>query len=104
MKLRCLVPKLLQGQARGPGWAPDEQRGNRHARGYGWELEKLRKRILARDFGLCVPCRSEGIVTAATQVDHIVQKADEGNDDPNNLQSICEACHKTKTARESQGY
>jgi len=40
------------------------------------------------------------MVTPATEVDHIIQKANGGTDDLNNLQSINRECHKIKTARE----
>ena len=39
-------------------------------------------------------------MTAAKEVDHILAKANGGTDDPNNLQSICVACHREKTAKE----
>lgn len=52
---------------------------------------------------LCVHCREKGRVTEAKQVDHIVALAHGGADDESNLQSLCEACHKEKTAAE-MGY
>lgn len=83
------------------GWKPDQVRGNRHQRGYGTAWEKLREDIMRRDHGMCQPCLRSGHTTIATQVDHIVQKADGGTDDPANLQAICEPCHREKTSRES---
>ncbi len=56
---------------------------------------------MQRDCGLCQPCQQAGRVTVATQVDHIVPKALGGTDDEPNLQAICSACHKAKTAREA---
>lgn len=44
-----------------------------------------------------------GRYTAATEVDHIIPKSQAGTDDSTNLQSICSACHKVKTALESTG-
>jgi 5-methylcytosine-specific restriction protein A len=38
-----------------------------------------------------------GRPTPATQVDHIRPKAKGGTDEPANLQSICDECHKAKT-------
>lgn len=38
----------------------------------------------------------------AVAVDHIVPKAEGGNDDPENLQAICKRCHKLKTEMESK--
>ncbi len=37
----------------------------------------------------------------AEEVDHIVRLADGGTDHPSNLQSLCEDCHKEKTAAEN---
>ncbi|BAO88929.1 HNH endonuclease [Caballeronia cordobensis] len=81
-------------------WKPDAVRGNRHARGYGNAWVKRRERILLRDCGLCQPCKRAGRVTIASEVDHVVPKAQGGSDDDSNCQSICNACHKAKTARE----
>lgn len=83
-------------------WTPDSERGNRHRRGYGTAWDKLRLQKLA-DQPLCEPCKRVGRVTAATAVDHIKPKAKGGTDDWDNLQSICESCHKAKTSRD-QGH
>jgi len=61
----------------------------------------LRKRILERDNYLCQVCLALGIVTPATQVDHIVNKAAGGTDAESNLQGICDHCHDTKTRSEA---
>ncbi|CAG9195825.1 DNAse [Paraburkholderia tropica] len=82
------------------GWNRNPHRGSRHARGYGSKWVKLREKILKRDNGLCQPCLALGRVAAARHVDHIVSKAEGGTDDESNLQSICVACHKAKTADE----
>lgn len=83
-------------------WAAPE-RGSSHSRGYGWQWQKLRKLILARDNGLCQACLKFGRVTEATHVDHIAPKARGGTDTLDNLQALCEECHKAKTAAESSG-
>lgn len=88
----------------------DDRRGSRHERGYGAAWDKQRKLILIRDSGLCQPCLHQGRITAANQVDHIINKAEwrrlhrslHGVDDDTNLQSICDACHKDKTGREAR--
>lgn len=88
----------------------DDRRGSRHERGYGAAWDKRRVRILRRDRGLCQPCLQQGVVTKATQVDHIRNKAeakaagwtDEQIDADENLQSICTECHKVKTAAEAR--
>jgi len=74
---------------------------NERERGYGWTWRKIRKQILARDNYLCQPCLRAGRLTPAKEVDHIIPKAKGGKDDNDNLQSICVACHKEKTAREN---
>jgi 5-methylcytosine-specific restriction protein A len=72
-------------------------------RGYGWEWQQLRERILKRDEGLCQVCFKRGKFTLARDVDHIVSKSNGGTDDDSNLQSICLPCHKVKTAEEKVG-
>ncbi len=74
------------------------------ARGYGGKWRYLRKHVLERDMYLCCECKKEGKLTAATEVDHIIPKSQGGTDDPDNLQSLCNAHHKIKTAREGRGY
>ncbi|MCC7269314.1 MAG: HNH endonuclease [Rhodocyclaceae bacterium] len=79
----------------------DDRRGSASERGYGNAWAKLRSRIMQRDCGLCQPCLKAGRVTPARQVDHVISKAEGGTDDEDNLQAICMACHKAKTAREA---
>ena len=85
----------------GVGWS-DKRRGSRHARGYGSEWEKKRIRILKRDRHLCQceECTKLSRIRPASEVDHIVNKAEGGTDDDSNLQSINADCHKLKTRRE----
>lgn len=82
------------------GWASTSTKGTTE-RGYGWQWQQLRARVLMRDNGLCCICKAQGRLTLATEVDHIVNKAEGGSDDERNLQSTCKPCHKAKTARES---
>lgn len=77
------------------------RQGSRQSRGYGSAWDKLRLVILRRDGGLCVPCRAKGKVTPGNIVDHIVPKHQGGDDQLENLQVICKACHTVKTAFES---
>lgn len=70
-------------------------------RGYGWDWQRRRIRILERDNYLCVPCSAAGVYTPATEVDHIVNLALGGGNGGDNLQSICKACHAAKTALEA---
>ena len=75
----------------------------RHERGYGNKWDKLRKQILQRDEGLCQACYKHGVYTPATAVNHIIPKARGGTDRADNLQAICNTCHKAKTALEGGG-
>lgn len=84
-------------------WDNYHQGKNRHERGYGNAWEKLRRKILKRDKQLCQVCIKLGLYTPAQAVDHIIPKSNNGTDQPNNLQSICNACHKVKTYSESKG-
>jgi len=54
----------------------------------------IRKQILARD-STCQICH----IRPATVVDHIVPKAD--RHEPEDLQGVCDPCHRQKTAREA---
>lgn len=101
MKLRTLRPRF--GPKPSSGWQPDSRRGSRHERGYGTEWEKLRKRILERDSNLCQQHLSEGLVVVGNQVDHTIPKSQGGTDHESNLKTLCEACHRAKTQRESRG-
>ena len=49
---------------------------------------------------LCRICASNNLVTLAVEVDHIRPKALGGLDDWANLQSLCHACHVTKTRQD----
>lgn len=78
-------------------------RESRHKRGYGTEWDKLRLDILRRDKGLCrcAECKRTGRIRVASQVDHIVPKANGGTDDWDNLCAIHAECHKLKTQRDN---
>lgn len=51
---------------------------------------------------LCERCEQRGLVTSATQRDHIVPLAEGGTEDEDNIQSLCDACHLEKSKLESQ--
>ncbi|OOH89527.1 HNH endonuclease [Pasteurellaceae bacterium 15-036681] len=87
-------------QHRGCGWQRYQKGKTSSQRGYGAEWRKLRAFVLERDRYLCQNCLRSGLYVSATTVDHIVAKAHGGTDSLSNLQSLCEACHKAKTARE----
>lgn len=81
----------------------DARRGSRHKRGYGSAWQRLRRVVMERDHYLCQVCLAVERISAAQAVDHIVPKAMGGTDDLDNLQAICDPCHRLKTAREGRG-
>ena len=68
----------------------------------GRPWRRKRKAILERDNYLCQQCIREAIVSQATEVDHIINRAQGGTDEAHNLEGICVPCHKRKTAREAK--
>jgi 5-methylcytosine-specific restriction enzyme A len=80
----------------------DLRRGSSSARGYGVLWQRLRKVVLQEE-PLCRPCVAEGLVTAATEVDHHVALAKGGTNDRSNLVPMCKTHHSQKTAREDRG-
>jgi 5-methylcytosine-specific restriction protein A len=79
-----------------------KKEGTTSARGYGWAWQKLRLLILQRD-PLCKLCpiyRPGFAPKAASQVDHIVPKAQGGTDEVGNLQGACDYCNAAKGGRE----
>ena len=72
--------------------------GTTTQRGYGAAWRKTRELVIRRDLGLCQPCQRNNRVTAFNAIDHIIPKAKGGSDDLNNLQCICNECHKHKTS------
>lgn len=70
-------------------------------RGYDWNWQKLRERVLTRDCGICQPCKRAGRTSLANICDHIIPKFEGGQDVDENAEAICRDCHKVKTAAES---
>lgn len=60
---------------------------------------KRRARWL-QDHPLCVECDKAGRITAATVPDHVVALVNGGEDTEANLQSLCDECHRIKTAKD----
>ena len=76
------------------------KKGNTTARGYGAHWQKIRQRILERDQYLCQEHLKQGVIQPGNHVDHITPKAQGGDDSDGNLQTLCPACHRQKTATE----
>jgi 5-methylcytosine-specific restriction protein A len=81
------------------GW---EHTKSRHERGYGGPWEKMRESVLKRDCFLCQTCKRCRRYRQGTEVDHITPKHLGGMDTMENLEAICNTCHKDKTQKESQ--
>jgi 5-methylcytosine-specific restriction protein A len=61
----------------------------------GWVWSKVRNGWL-ETHPTCVRCRAP-----AEQVDHVLPRAAGGRHDQGNLQSLCLACHRSKTASDA---
>lgn len=70
-------------------------------RGYGWDHQKARDRLLKRE-PLCRECKRDGRVTVATIADHTISLAQGGDRSADNLQPLCTSCHRAKTLSEAQ--
>ena len=71
--------------------------------GLGVAGERLmRDQQLAKE-PLCRLCKEQGIVRYATQVDHVIPRAQGGTDDESNLQSLCGPHHSAKSRAERAG-
>ncbi len=84
--------RLVNGSRR----CPKHQRGPSALRSTGstWLWRKIRRMQLTR-YPLC---EVEGCLKAATVVDHFVDRALGGGDDPDNLVSMCRSHHGLKTS------
>jgi len=94
--------RVHRGRCRTAAEALDRRRGSQRARGYDVRWEHLRDRHRAA-FPLCARCLARGLVVPMREVDHIVPFVgleDPRRLDPENLQSLCGACHREKTRAE----
>lgn len=76
-----------------------DNRPSAHKRGYDGRWRHARLAFLDNN-PLCAMCQSQGLLVAATVVDHIIPHR--GNQDrfwdTTNWQALCKSCHDTKTA------
>jgi len=100
MKLTMHKPSMpmAQHQVRSLKANTNSLRGTSRSR---WGV--LRTSILWRDGGLCQECARHNWPRQADEVDHIAGLQFGGDDNPDNLQSLCRPCHKRKTAQEQAG-
>lgn len=68
----------------------------------GRPWRRLRAQILQRDGNLCQRCKREDRLQLAHEIDHVVNIAAGGTDDPSNLEAICRDCHRKKTQEEAR--
>ena len=59
-----------------------------------------RNRRMAQAQPLCVRCKAKGRVRLGTQWDHKLALVNGGSDTEDNLQHICDECHKVKTRQD----
>lgn len=81
-------------------WSNDREAREHTAATYGAEWRRQRQKALARAGHRCEKCGSDRDV----QVDHIVPVSQGGGHQPGNLQVLCGAHHRVKTASEGGGY
>lgn len=69
-----------------------------------WQL--LREQALLRDLGLCQHCLPKDKIQLAEEVDHIlpIKFYWEHRLTLDNLQSLCNTCHRVKTAEDKKKY
>jgi len=100
IKIRTLQPRVpMLSTALGrslPSIPPSQVKGYRTR---GRRLQQIRGEHL-RQRPFCVHCEAKGILSVATQLDHVVPLHQGGADTDDNRQGLCDACHKAKTARE----
>lgn len=78
-------------------------RGTAASRGYDSEWRRVRLLALQRDKYLCQHCLKADRITPALDVDHIMSLAVGGDRlSLDNLQSLCRACHRTKTVADQR--
>lgn len=92
------------------GWERSNGGQTSAQRGYGYDWQQRRARILQRDFGLC-QIKGPACRFVATEVDHKVSKAaaraagwtSDQIEADDQLQAVCSPCHKAKTQAERGG-
>ncbi len=79
--------------------------GSAASRGYSYKWREVSKKFLTQH-PLCVVCERQGVVKAATCVDHIIPHRGDQKLfwDQANWQSLCQECHSRKTAAQDGGF
>lgn len=85
-------------QYRRPGWAPPEEKRPHWHKWYCLKAWKTRRLNHLAKQPLCVECERHGVMTPATDVDHVDDhKGDWMAFIAGRLQGLCKACHGRKT-------
>ncbi len=79
-------------------WARPSKAAGRRLRGR--KGQSLRRAVLDEE-PLCRVCRRLGLVSAATEVDHITPLSEGGSNERRNLQPLCGDHHREKTEAEA---
>lgn len=98
------VPCPVHGRAQ--ALAKEHRRPNRDVRRWYYHARwvhpdwGLRAQVLADD-PWCIACQQRGVLTVATDIDHIVPHRGDPELfwDRGNLQGLCRGCHAAKTGR-----
>jgi 5-methylcytosine-specific restriction enzyme A len=80
-----------------PPWRDAETRRPRTRS--GWARQQMSKRVIARDRGICHICGQAG----ADEADHVVELADGGADEIDNMRAAHAACNIEKMRRSRKG-
>lgn len=99
-RVTTLAPRISCAPSRLKPGAPVVPTYGQGRGGRPWR--RKREAVMRRDAYLCQPCKGQGRVTEATEVDHIRNVAEGGTDDESNLQAICAGCHGAKTQAEAR--
>ena len=98
---KCSKYTVIDGRCDDHKREPWQHTKTASERGYGNDWKVLRQQALSRDNFLCQSCRTNGVYTPATDVDHIKPKSQGGTNAMSNLQSLCKSCHREKSQQEA---
>lgn len=96
MKLKTAPPRLKRAPTPLAAVRAPMAVEQRRMRGRAWMA--LRERVIVQAAMTCAGC---GVITPDLECDHITPLWRGGNDDRDNLQALCVACHAAKTAAEA---
>lgn len=100
MPLKTLKPRIAEFKkesSAGVVVVKELSRWGSNRGGRPWR--RIRERILVRDNYTCQYC---GYIGSELEVDHILNIAQGGSDNDENLQSLCVPCHQKKSNDESK--